>query len=84
MARKKRKRKQITCQCTAYKFPHRFGGGKCSWFRYANHHWNQYYGHCQICAGCNSFVEGHCEVVTGQESAKYCAALQEFLEYEKP
>lgn len=79
--RRRRKRKgEYTCNCTAYKFPHRFSGGRCSLSRWVDRYWSEYWGSGNCCSSCISFVDGHCEVVVGQESAKYCNALQEFVQ----
>lgn len=63
----KRKRNQVTCECSAYDFPHRIGGGKCSgafWCISYNEIENE------ECESCNCFENGECQVSTGQESFK--------------
>jgi hypothetical protein len=74
--------KQFTCNCNAYKFPHRFGSGKCTGAFIAQETWERNYGG-GICSSCNSFneQERRCEVVDGQESIKECEAWQEFVEF---
>lgn len=83
--KKKKKRKshtgEYTCNCGAYSFPHRFSGGRCSLRRWVDNYWSECWGGGNNCGTCNSFVDGHCEVVVGQEAAKYCNALQEFVIY---
>jgi hypothetical protein len=71
------------CDCGAYRFPHRKFVGRCSKYRFAEYYWNNYFGG-GSCEGCNSLNADdpdeppYCEVVQGQENAKYCAAVQEF------
>lgn len=65
------------CCCSAYNWPHRKFTGRCSEKRFALAYWAESYG-VGACAGCNLFSDGECQVVTGQEDAKYCAAVQEF------
>lgn len=79
-----RKRKarvyETTCTCNAYKFPHRFGGGKCDGYYLAEEIWNQNWGE-GICANCNLNNNGVCEVYSGQESPSECPGVQEFVRY---
>lgn len=70
------------CLCGAYKWPHRRFVGRCSEQRFANGYWSESYG-VGACQGCNLLAEDEdgspvCQAVTGQEDAKYCAAVQEF------
>ncbi len=71
----------VLCHCSAYPYPHRAFGGKCSRKRFAFRYWNQWFG-AGLCTACNCLNTTeevpYCEVVQGQESAKYCAAVQEF------
>ena len=68
-------RKQVTCDCMAYDFPHRFGGGKCNGLSIVerNAYGNQ-------CSACNLFNDG-CEVLKGLEHPRECVYVLEFLEY---
>lgn len=71
-----KKRKQLTCRCGAYGFPHRLSGGKCSTARLADKIHNENYGS-GVCRSCPCNVEAHyCEVAEGAESARYCQAIQ--------
>lgn len=74
--KKKRRRKQITCTCSAYSFPHRLSGGKCTLVKYAERTHGLYFGS-GVCLGCICFKSGSCEVAEGIESPKYCQAVQE-------
>lgn len=70
------------CHCHAYKFPHRFGGGKCRGFTLVEEYWGSSYG-TGLCAECNalSFVDGLpcCQVVDGQEKVTVCPVWQEHI-----
>ena len=60
-------RNQVTCECTAYDFPHRIGGGRCT-----GSGWCDSY-RCldqTLCDDCNCFSNGICQVTTGQEDFK--------------
>jgi hypothetical protein len=72
--RRKRKRQfQVTCRCSAYKFPHRIGGGRCNGSAWAE----CYHIYVQDdCAFCNHNNNGTCEVWTGQEPIKECQAFE--------
>lgn len=65
----RRVRKQYTCRCGAYSFPHRFGGGSCNgmWLVEPGANCHQ----CQL-------NNGGCEVAKGQEHPRECANVQEF------
>lgn len=69
------------CNCSAYNFPHLRFTGRCSRQYFAEEYWNLWFGR-GSCEGCISLNETedipYCEVVAGQESAKTCAAVQEF------
>lgn len=72
---KKRKRNQVTCNCQAYEFPHRFGGGACDGYHIVI---EQAGG--ELCQHCNLF-NGRCEIIDGQESPRECPYVQEFCHY---
>lgn len=75
---------ETTCRCTAYKFPHRFGGGRCTGRWIAKSTWNDSFGagECQNCISNNQTEEiPYCEVVEGQAEASMCPKWQEFVEY---
>ena len=71
-------KQQITCRCSAYKFPHRLGGGKCSGNEWAESYYLTVRECCELCNCNNNRV---CEVATGQESIKECEGAVDFLHY---
>jgi len=78
----RRKRKgEWTCRCRAYKFPHRFSGGKCTGKWVVVKHWREFYGHCADCEVCNLYSDHTCQVVEGQESHQECPVFQEFVRF---
>ena len=72
---KKRNRKQVNCRCSAYSFVHRFGGGACNGIAIVE---SSVGG--ALCQYCHLMNDG-CEVLKGQESARECAYVQDFAEY---
>ena len=77
MVRKKKRRYfQITCFCTAYEFPHRLGGGKCSGTQWAESYYEVIKKECSYC---NCHVDNECEVAQGIENIHQCEAYQSFL-----
>jgi hypothetical protein len=83
--RKPRKGEHV-CNCYAYRFPHRFGGGNCTGSWIADETWEANYGCGNPCDNCNNLNEDYngikyCEVYQGQEEIKECPAYQEFVEY---
>lgn len=71
------KKFQITCRCTAYKFPHRLGSGKCSG--------DQWCGSYSLfvkdgCDTCNCYVDNICQVSLQQESITQCNAVETILD----
>ena len=82
MKRKPRKG-EFVCKCNAYKFPHRFGGGRCNGFFVVDDYWQGHYGGGE-CARCNLLCddgERTCQVVDGQESVTECPVWQDFVQY---
>lgn len=84
--RKRRKPRiyEYTCTCGAYKFPHRFGGGRCSGYYLVAEQWENHYGSgdCTHCNACNRTEDiPYCEVYEGQERVEECPAWQEFVHY---
>ncbi len=69
--------KQITCNCSAYNFPHRLGGGKCSGSEWAESYFMTVGECCKQC-NCNN---GGCEVATGQENISQCEGAIDFIHY---
>lgn len=67
---------QVTCQCNAYSFPHRFGGGSCNGLPLVEYCWENRIS----CYHCTLNNNG-CEVVKGQESVKECPYVIEFCNY---
>lgn len=82
MKRKTRPGEHV-CSCQAYRFPHRFGGGRCSGYWVVLEQWEQSYGCAGVCRHCNSFNQTeavpYCEVVAGGESVRQCPAWQEYV-----
>ena len=76
MAKKRRRRPQVTCYCNAYAFPHRIGGGKCSGADWAAGYW-EIDG--SACTFCNENQGDSCGVAEGRESYRECVGYQEYL-----
>lgn len=73
----KKRDRQVTCKCSAYKFPHRIGGGRCDGSDWA-------YSYMTLvgtdCISCNCLrAPGECDVVNGTESIKYCDGAERHL-----
>jgi hypothetical protein len=70
-----------TCRCRAYRFPHRFGGGKCSGLHLVVEHWDKHWGHDMTCRNCINFdPETHsCEVLNGAEPIRTCEIVITFV-----
>lgn len=77
--RKPRKGEHV-CRCHAYRFPHRFGGGRCTGYSVVSDYWERHYGSGD-CANCLLLDEGECQVVNGQEKTRECPVFQEFVQY---
>lgn len=77
MKRKARKG-EFVCRCGAYKFPHRFTGGRCSGYYLVSEYWDTHWGS-GACKTCNSCNEGSCDVFDGREVVGECEAFQEFI-----
>lgn len=76
---KRRKyRKQVTCRCSAYKFPHRLSGGKCT---IENYVYSYFYEDRVLCTDCICNKTAYCEVAEGSEDVQYCAEVQELNRY---
>lgn len=84
MSKRKKREGEYTCRCTAYKFPHRFGGGKCTGYVIAKDTWELTYGS-GICSTCNCLDESEdskqCDVINGSEDVSECEAFQEFIHF---
>lgn len=70
----KRIRRQLTCQCSAYSFPHRFGGGSCNGLSVVEKTWSEQ----SFCKNCHLKNYG-CEVLRGIESPKECEGVIEII-----
>jgi hypothetical protein len=68
---------EVTCNCKAYKFPHRFSGGKCTGHHLAE---SAYYEGDTTCASCPEYSEHGCAVVDGRESIELCEVFIDFTE----
>lgn len=68
-------RKQVTCRCPAYDFPHRMGGGSCNGIAIVE---KSFPGN--LCYDCLLFNNG-CEVLNGSEHPRECAYVQDFIQY---
>ena len=73
--KRKRKRRQITCTCPAYSFPHRLGGGKCRLSAFASRIYNGEEGFRPKCSNCISNNNSTCEVAEEREDARYCETI---------
>jgi len=71
-------RKQVTCWCGAYDFPHRINGGRCTGREWVeSYFWFARYA----CQYCNSNCGGNeCDVANGQEPLKYCDGYRDDLQ----
>ena len=78
MARKKRKGEYI-CECSAYRFPHRFGGGRCTGVFLVQNHWEEYYGGSTECRACPIREYWGCPILEGVEQPQHCMVWQEFV-----
>ena len=68
---------QVTCVCSAYKFPHRIGGGKCSGIDWVESYM-EISGNC--CEFCNSYQGiNKCDVADGREAFSECDGYQQEL-----
>lgn len=65
-------RKEVTCRCSAYDFPHRFGAGRCNGL-----HLVQPGAECELC----HLNNGGCEVIKGKESPSECRYVIDFCQF---
>lgn len=85
MGRRRKPRKgEFVCTCGAYKFPPRFGGGRCSGANIVTDYWESHWGsgdckHCHL----HNRTEAvpYCEAVEGQEEVRECPVWQEFVAF---
>lgn len=72
----RQRRKQVTCWCGAYEFPHRLDSGNCTGCAWAqSYFWNEKI----VCAYCNSNNNGSCDVADGREQIRYCDGVRETI-----
>lgn len=83
MARRKPRKGEYVCSCSAYKFPHKFGAGQCNGFWIVQETWEHNWGGgiCQTCNACNRIDGLQCDVYVGSESVKEGECWQEFVNY---
>lgn len=84
MAKRKPRKGEHVCTCPAYRFPHRFSGGRCSGFFLVAEQWESHYGSgdCRNCNSLNTTDEiPYCEVYEGSERVQGCPAWQEFVHF---
>ena len=71
MTKKKKQRGiQLECDCSAYRFPHRMGGGKCDGVAMVEKF--RWEGDQRICELCVERHDQGCNVIDGLESHQYC------------
>ena len=85
MKRKPRKG-EYTCNCRAYEFPHRMGGGACSPSCIAVEHFEKTYGADKTCQSCNCLgfddrFGRTCTVVEGSDPYDCCEVVLEFIRF---
>ena len=71
-----------TCNCRAYRFPHRFGSGKCVGINVVEDAWamNWGLGDCKDCECIEEWDDAlSCVVESGSESVEQCPIWQEFV-----
>lgn len=77
---KRRARRQVTCYCIRYAFPHRLGGGRCfgrDWCE--SYHTNEH----DMCRYCTLSLDTmQCEVALGVECLNQCPGYREHLRHQ--
>lgn len=83
----KRHRQQVTCNCSAYDFPHRLGSGRCHASVWAENYFIVVREVCECCnslnngeSGCRGERHGTCDVAGGLESIEHCEGYQDHLQ----
>lgn len=81
MASKRKPRSyEKTCDCGAYKFPHRMLGGRCEGFAIVI---NEFSSDQSQCTDCIYQDDQHsCQIIDGIEDVKHATCLQDFIRYE--
>jgi hypothetical protein len=73
--------REFTCNCEAYSFPHRFGGGLCDGRSFVEKCWKD--GACGDCRSIDhdsqSFIP-YFQIIEGRECLEECEMLQEFMQ----
>jgi hypothetical protein len=75
---RKPRRGEHVCRCPAYRFPHRFGGGRCTGVSVADEYWSMHWGGGE-CRTCVLNDDGVCQVLSGTERANECVVFQDFV-----
>lgn len=78
--RKRRRRVQVTCLCSAYEFPHRIGGGRCSGGAWARSYMETVGECCKHCVANRGASE--CDVADGAETIAHCEGFRDHLLYQ--
>jgi len=83
LAKRKQRAGEVVCVCKAYKFPHRFSGGRCTGKFLVRQTWEENFGN-GVCGNCNcvnntEFVP-YCEVLLGQEEVTECQTWIDFVQ----
>lgn len=70
------RRKQVTCWCGAYKFPHRLDSGNCTGCAWAqSYFWNER----GACAYCNSNNNGNCDGIRETITQRHPTRIEDLL-----
>ena len=81
MASKRKHREyEKTCNCRAYKFPHRMLGGRCEGLAIVINHYNSDNNDCADCVSRDD--DYSCQVIEGREDTQHASCMQEFIRYE--
>ena len=70
-------KKQVTCWCNAYDFPHRIGGGRCDASEWVVGYMTNCGEYCETCIMKTGVAS--CDVSEGKESIRYCDGYQDYL-----
>lgn len=80
--RRKKRKGEYVCDCKAYGFPHRFGGGACTGRSIVAKQWKASKGWAGPCLKCHcrDREAGLCQALEGQEALNECPALEAFIQ----
>jgi hypothetical protein len=71
---------EVICECEAYSYPHRFGGGYCDGMALLQFFWEKgMCGNCRFRDQDSWSNKLFCQIINGQEDIAECEQLQEFL-----